>query len=352
MSSCTPEQNQDQKLEPKQEPDQAQEPKPETNQAVKEEEKAEETEKKKEEPKEETKEAKKAETKEAKKEETKEAKKEENKPKDEPKGEPKETWRDSIYNPRTGEFMGRTARSWGLILLFYFVFYAFLAGMFCLTMWVMLQTLDENIPTYQDRVPSPGLVIRPHAAEISFNRSDPTNYNQYTQHLHNFLQNYNDSVQERNDLCLVGEYTDQDAEPVKKVCQFKRSLLRQCSGLSDSSFGYAEGKPCIIIKMNRVIGLKPQGDPIINCNAKRNSPLQIRYFPSEGRLDKMFFPYYGKNTHADYVQPLVAVQLLLSKEDLNVEQTVECRVKGSNLRNNDERDKALGRVTFRVLVSE
>ncbi|KAJ4931092.1 hypothetical protein JOQ06_025391 [Pogonophryne albipinna] len=240
----------------------------------------------------------------------------------------------------------------GLILLFYFVFYAFLAGMFCLTMWVMLQTLDENIPTYQDRVPSPGLVIRPHAADISFNRSDPTNYNQYTQHLHNFLQNYNDSVQERNDLCLVGEYTDQDAEPVKKVCQFKRSLLRQCSGLSDSSFGYAEGKPCIIIKMNRVIGLKPQGDPFINCTAKRNSLLQIRYFPSEGRLDKMFFPYYGKNTHADYVQPLVAVQLLLSKEDLNVEQTVECRVEGSNLRNNDERDKALGRVTFRVLVSE
>lgn len=33
-----------------------------------------------------------------------------------------------------------------------------------------------------------GLVIRPHAAEISFNRSDPANYNQYTQQLHDLLQ--------------------------------------------------------------------------------------------------------------------------------------------------------------------
>ncbi|XP_062275987.1 sodium/potassium-transporting ATPase subunit beta-3-like [Scomber scombrus] len=166
------------------------------------------------------------------------------------------------------------------------------------------------------------------------------------------IQGYNDSMQERNDLCLVGEHTEQAGEQVKKVCQFKRSTLQQCSGLTDGSFGYADGKPCIIVKMNRVIGLRPRGDPYINCTAKRDTPLQMQYFPFEGRMDKMFFPYYGKNSHPDYVQPLVAVQLMLTKEDYNVEQTVECRVEGSDLRNNDERDKFLGRVTFRVKVSE
>ncbi|XP_039985894.1 sodium/potassium-transporting ATPase subunit beta-3b [Xiphias gladius] len=311
----------------------------------------------KEEPKEERKEEAKAEEKEVQNEETKEEQKEEKKEekkekKEGRKEEKKESWKDFIYNPRTGEFLGRTASSWGLILLFYLVFYGFLAGMFTLTMWVMLQTLDENVPRYQDRVANPGLVIRPHAAEIEFNRSDPTNYNQYIQQLHNLLQHYNDSVQERNDLCLVGEYTEQDDEPIKKVCQFKRSTLRQCSGLPDSTFGYADGKPCIIIKMNRVIGLKPRGDPYINCTAKRDSLLQIQYFPSEGRLDKMFFPYYGKKVHPDYVQPLVAVKLLLTKDDYNVEQTVECKVEGTDLSNNDDRDKFQGRVTFRVKVSE
>lgn len=268
-------------------------------------------------------------------------------------GKTEESWRDSIYNPRTGEFLGRTATSWGLILLFYLVFYGFLAAMFLLTMWVMLQTLSEDVPRHQDRVKDPGLVIRPHALDIAFNRSDPTNYNPYVQQLHSLLQRYNDSIQEQNDLCLVGEYTEQDQEQVKKVCQFKRSLLRQCSGLPDTTFGFAEGKPCVIIKMNRIVGLRPVGDPYINCTSKqRQSPLQIQYFPPEGRLDKMFFPYYGKKAHPDYVQPLVAVKLLLTKADYNTEQTVECKVEGSNLRNNDDRDKFLGRVIFRVKVSE
>ncbi|KAM9820301.1 sodium/potassium-transporting ATPase subunit beta-3b [Neosynchiropus ocellatus] len=263
-----------------------------------------------------------------------------------------ESWRDSIYNPRTGEFLGRTATSWGLILLFYLVFYGFLAGMFLLTMWVMLQTLSDDVPRHQDRVKDPGLVIRPHAIDISFNRSDPANYDQYVRQLHSLLQRYNDSIQERNDLCLVGEYTEQDQEEVKKVCQFKRSLLRQCSGLPDTSFGFAEGKPCVIIKMNRIVGLRPVGDPYINCTSKRLSPLQIQHFPPEGRLDKMFFPYYGKKAHPDYVQPLVAVKLLLTKDDYNTEQTVECKVEDPTCATTTDRDKFLGRVIFRVKVSE
>lgn len=262
------------------------------------------------------------------------------------------SWKDSIYNPRTGEFIGRTAKSWALILLFYLVFYGFLAGMFTLTMWVMLQTLDDNIPTYRDRVASPGLVIRPRSLDIVFNRTDPKQYGQYVQHLENFLQQYNDTVQEKNELCMVGEYYEQDDQEEKKVCQFKRNLLRQCSGLSDTTFGYTEGKPCVLVKMNRIIGLKPRGDPYINCTAKRESPLQMQYFPSEGRFDKMYFPYYGKNLHSTYVQPLVAVKLLLTKEDYNNELTMECKIEGSNLRNSDDRDKFLGRVTFRVKVVE
>ncbi|CAB1325794.1 unnamed protein product [Coregonus sp. 'balchen'] len=241
------------------------------------------------------------------------------------------SWKDSIFNPRTGEFCGRTAKSWGLILLFYLVFYAFLAGMFVLTIWVMLLTLDDYVPKYRDRVPHPGLVIRPKELDMVFNRSQPLQCAPF----------------ESNVACVAGDYFEQEGKvgEQRKACQFKRSDLSLCSGLSDSTFGYAEGRPCII-------GLKPRGDPYVNCTAKRDTPVQMQYFPSEGRFDKMYFPYYGNKLHERYVQPLVAVKLLLNKDDYNTELTIECRIEGSDLRNNDDRDKFLGRVTFRITVKE
>lgn len=63
---------------------------------------------------------------------------------------------------------------------------------------------------------------------------------------------YNDSLQEANEACPNDMYFEQDEVEEKKVCQFKRSVLRQCSGLADSNFGYSEGQPCILVKMNRV----------------------------------------------------------------------------------------------------
>ncbi|XP_068197171.1 sodium/potassium-transporting ATPase subunit beta-3a isoform X1 [Antennarius striatus] len=164
------------------------------------------------------------------------------------------SWKDSIYNPRTGELLGRTASSWALILLFYLVFYCFLAGMFALTMWVLLLTLDDNAPRYQDRVPSPGLVIRPNSLDIAFNKSDPQKYSTYVKHLEKFLEGYNDTEQDKNEVCRQGQFNIQEdgEETTKKACRFRREQLSLCSGLSDTSFGYSEGKPCVLLKMNRV----------------------------------------------------------------------------------------------------
>uniref|UniRef100_A0A667ZPK7 Sodium/potassium-transporting ATPase subunit beta n=1 Tax=Myripristis murdjan TaxID=586833 RepID=A0A667ZPK7_9TELE len=253
-------------------------------------------------------------------------------------------WKDSIYNPRTGELLGRTASSWGLILLFYLIFYCFLAGMFALTMWVMLLTLDEYTPKYRDRVPHPGLVIRPNSVDIWVNISDPEKYKTaYVKPLESFLESYNDTEQEKNKLCFSGEYFEQeDNKMEKEACQFKRSLLSSCSGLSDTTFGYGEGQPCVLLKMNRIC--------IRLFSKVCRNVVQMSYFPTEGRFDKMYFPYYGKKAHGNYVQPLVAVKLLVSPEDYGTEMTIECRVDGSDIRNNDDRDKFLGRVTFRVKV--
>lgn len=66
---------------------------------------------------------------------------------------------------------------------------------------------------------------------------------------------YNDSLQEEMNVdCPPGQYfiQDGDEDEDKKACQFKRSFLKNCSGLEDPTFGYSTGQPCILLKMNRV----------------------------------------------------------------------------------------------------
>lgn len=274
------------------------------------------------------------------------------------KAEPEnETFCSFIYNPRTGTVLGRNRKSWGHILLFYLVFYTFLSILFCITLGSVLLTLDPDTPKYTDLLQNPGMVVQPQVLEISYNRSDPSEYGPYVEQLHRLLHKYNDSLQAGNDLCLAGEFSiqdpdpDRDREPVqRKVCQFKRSLLRSCSGLVDPSFGFRDGRPCVILRMNRVVGLKPTGDPYINCTSK--TPIKMQYFPPDARLDRMFFPYYGKRIHAGYVQPLVALKLLLSRRDVGVTHSISCRVQGSGIKNDNYRDRNQGRVSFKIKVTQ
>ncbi|KAL7982996.1 hypothetical protein Chor_013602 [Crotalus horridus] len=213
-----------------------------------------------------------------------------------------------VWNPRTHQFMGRTGSSWALILLFYLIFYAFLTALFCLTMWVLLQTVDPFLPKYQDRLSIPA---------------------------------YNDSRQAAmNEFCQPGRYNEQPDNGVlnypKRACQFNRTFLRDCSGLNDSTYGYQEGRPCILVKMNRK-------------EEEMQKLGEIAMFPAEGNIDLMYFPYYGKKIHVNYTQPVVAVKFL--NLTFNHEHNVECKINAANIKT-DERDKFAGRVAFKIRVNK
>ncbi|ETE66984.1 Sodium/potassium-transporting ATPase subunit beta-2, partial [Ophiophagus hannah] len=142
-----------------------------------------------------------------------------------------------------------------LILLFYLVFYGFLTALFTLTMWVMLQTVDPFIPKYQDRLSIPGMMIRPktESLDITYNLSKTESWDSY------------------------------------RACQFNRTMLRDCSGLNDSTYGYQEGQPCILVKMNR------KEEDIQKLG-------ELAMFPADGNIDLMYFPYYGKKVHSPQIK--------------------------------------------------
>ncbi|XP_041865045.1 sodium/potassium-transporting ATPase subunit beta-2b [Melanotaenia boesemani] len=276
----------------------------------------------------------------------------------------KSKWKDFFWNPRTREFMGRTASSWGLILLFYLVFYIFLAGLFALTMYVMLQTLDDHKPTWQDRLSTPGLVIRPNSDEafqIVYNIKNTESWDMYAQALDKFLSPYNDSIQaQKNHECTPNQYFQQeDSGDVKnnpkRSCQFNRTILEECSGIQDRYYGYQEGKPCIIIKLNRVIGLLPGKNgqaPFVTCGAKKEDTEkmgELVYFPPNGTFNLMYYPYYGKKAQVNYSQPLVAVKFL--NITLNQDVNIECTIHADNIPTGSERDKFAGRVSFKLRIN-
>ncbi|KAL3971224.1 cyclin-dependent kinase inhibitor 3 [Sarotherodon galilaeus] len=249
----------------------------------------------------------------------------------------KSDWKEFLWNPRTREFLGRTASSWGLIFLFYLIFYTCLAGMFALTMYVMLQTLDEHTPTWQDRLSTPGLVIRPRADdtfEIVYTIEDTESWDLYAQALDKFLQRKFGSCP-----FLYKYFIQEDSGEVKnnpkRSCQFNRTVLQNCSGIDDRYYGYREGQPCIIIKLNR----KDDADKIG----------ELIYFPPNGTINPMYFPYYGKKAQVNYSQPLVAVKFLniTHNEDVNI----ECKINAENIPVGGERDKFAGRVSFKLRIN-
>ncbi|XP_037700751.1 sodium/potassium-transporting ATPase subunit beta-3-like [Choloepus didactylus] len=215
-----------------------------------------------------------------------------------------------VCSPTTGEFLGRTAKSWGLILLFYLVFYEHLAALRTFTMWVMLQTLNGELPKYRDQIPSPGLRVFPKpftALEYTISLSDSGSYKAYIEDLTNFLKPYD--LEERRNLtvCPDGVLFEQKG-PDYQACQFPVHLLEECSGRRDPDFGYSRGKPCVLVKMNRVIALKLEGKPRIMCVPKDGNTTVLSIYPCNGIVDLKYFPYYGKKLHVGYLQPVVAVQ--------------------------------------------
>ncbi|TSQ81026.1 Protein ATP1B4 [Bagarius yarrelli] len=313
-----------------------------------------------------------------------------------PKPKPKRTLHEKIddlktylWNPETKEFMGRSGKSWSLILFFYSALYIFLAAMFAGCMCCLMWSISPYAPTYNDRVMPPGMTMSPHVDvvhgfEIHFNASDRSSWKKYAKALESQLKcecrlraasecvlynaqkltdcvvihdcAYDDTVQKRRNIeCKQGTYFMQDnleESAERKACQFKRSSLGPCSGMEQKDFGYASGKPCILLKMNRILGYLPgQGTPVnVTCAVKKGMLEElgeVEFYP-KNIFDLMYYPYYGKLRHVNYTSPLVAVRF--PNLQLGSYLHVQCKLNGKGIINDSPTDRFLGSVSFNLQV--
>ncbi|XP_026856456.2 sodium/potassium-transporting ATPase subunit beta-1a [Electrophorus electricus] len=289
-------------------------------------------------------------------------------------------WKSFLWNSEKKEFLGRTGGSWFKIFIFYVIFYGCLAGLFVGTIQALLMTLSDYKPTYQDRVAPPGLthVPRSEKGEISYSTSDEDTYRPYTKAMQAFLEAYKDDKQQ-NDITFedCGDAPEgyqnrgelEDDMGVRKACRFKRNWLGPCSGLEDTTYGFKDGKPCLIVKLNRIVNFRPRPPksnsslpqaaigifnsnvlPIF-CSGKREDDVnrikEIKYFGLGYGFPLQYYPYYGKLLHPQYLQPLVGIQFfnVTSNEELRI----ECKVYGENI-DYSEKDRYQGRFDLKLTV--
>ncbi|XP_019752786.1 sodium/potassium-transporting ATPase subunit beta-1a isoform X2 [Hippocampus comes] len=289
-------------------------------------------------------------------------------------------WRSFVWNSEKKEFLGRTGGSWFKIFLFYVIFYGCLAAIFVGTIQVMLLTLSNYKPTYQDRVAPPGLSHTPRSekSEISFSMSDPTSYEKYVDSIGKFLKLYDDDRQ--TDLMKYEDcgdspqpYRERDSlesdQGQRKACSYKRSWLGDCSGKTDTTYGFQKGSPCIIVKLNRIVNFRPRAPDVnalpgplqsrvqpnsvpIFCKNKRDVDAdkigEINYFGFDGSFPLQYYPYYGRLLHPNYLQPLVAIQF--TNVTLGTEVRIECKAYGANIDYSDK-DRYQGRFDVKLTIN-
>jgi len=140
--------------------------------------------------------------------------------------------------------------------------------------------------------------------------------------------------------------------------------------MEDPTFGYQDGKPCVIIKLNRILGFIPK-PPLnesippevlakynpnvipIHCTAKRKEelnkigPVEYYGFHGFGGFPLQYYPYYGRLVQKKYLQPLVAVQFTNLTTDM--ELRIECKAYAQNILYSDK-DRFQGRFDMKIEI--
>lgn len=166
-----------------------------------------------------------------------------------------------FWDPRTKKCMGRTGESWLKIIAFYIALYIVLAALWSVFFLIFQQTISDRYPKWQLEESligtNPGLGFRPQnppsridSALISYKTGASGDY----EHWINDLNNYMENSKRRNATFKEDCGPDRDMDA---YCPFDSSEIPPDCSLAQN-FSFTIGKPCILVKINRIYGWKPQ----------------------------------------------------------------------------------------------
>lgn len=286
-----------------------------------------------------------------------------------------------LYDKETGAIMGRTPKSWFLIILFYIVYYIILAAFWALMIFVFFQTIDDKVPRWITDGSiigsSPALGVRPaqddkliDSSMITFNQAqekshpnEVAGWQEWAARTEEFLKVYKES--EGID-CSSGK------PGPTQFCKFPVSSLGDCS---KGNYGYDKGKPCVILKLNKIYGLEPgyfndssalpdyvpervrqtlaglKGENLnqvwVDCQPENTADAEglgeIRYFPTSAGYPSQYYPYMNQE---GYLGPLIAIQFLNPTAGQLIH--IECRAYAANIKYS--RKFNIGRAHFEILI--
>jgi len=321
------------------------------------------------------------------------------------------TW--FLWQGKTKEILGRTVFSWLRLFLFYFLFCSILALLWGLCIGIFFQTVDFYIPKYIQTEGvmgrNPGLGFRPQGG-LGLKKSDngtgqesgPSVYSSLIWFRHGADGNWGD-LKESMDIYLAqyepGFFANQGASLTKcdflntpltpkshtgndwsyrdKSCEFNKEWLSDQGSdykcITQEDYGYRHGKPCILVKLNRIYNWIPEpytmeeihnhttmplrlkqdiqkiyddkceghfpGDdcPYLNmiwlhCDGENDPDIEnigpVTYTPFRG-FPGYFYPYRNQR---GYLSPIVMVQL--KNPEPGVLMNIECTAWARNIQHN------------------
>lgn len=282
-----------------------------------------------------------------------------------------------FWDPRSKTCMGRTGESWAKLIAFYIVFYSCLVAFWSLLVHFLHMTISEKYPKYQlDESligTNPGLALRPRSprdriesALISYEIGPNGDFKHWSDDIENFLKEETAANINNNSNNNEGVKHDcnsnKDPKDIDSYCPFDNSSIPiECS--ASQNFSFPVGKPCILLKLNRIYGWKPipwsekppnypdgapfePGNVQITCEGQHDPDKEhighINYYPSAGISTK----YYPFTNQAGYQSPYVMVQF--ERPKLNTLIYIECKAWAQNVQH--DRYNRRGMISFELFL--